>query len=60
VVASIPVAGYPHGLALTPDGRYLVVADTYGDTLSVIDTSTNTDIGTIPGEKYPNDVVITG
>jgi YVTN family beta-propeller protein len=50
--------GYPHGLALTPDGRYLVVANTYGDTLSVIDTTTNTDIGTIPGEKYPNDVVI--
>jgi YVTN family beta-propeller protein len=59
LVAGIPVAGYPHGLALTPDGRYLLVANTLGDTLSVIDTSTNIDIGSIPGEKFPNDVVIT-
>ena len=60
LAAPIPVDGEPHGLAVTPDGRYVVVANTYGDSLSVIDTSTNTDIGTIDGEKYPNDVVVTG
>jgi YVTN family beta-propeller protein len=60
LVANVPVAGYPHGLAVTPDGLYVVVANTYGGTLSVIVTRTNTDIGTIPAEKFPNDVVITG
>jgi YVTN family beta-propeller protein len=60
LVSNVPVAGYPHGLAVTADGHYLVVANTYGDTLSVIDTSTNVDIGTIRAEKYPNDVLITG
>jgi YVTN family beta-propeller protein len=60
LVSNVPVAGLPHGLALTPDARYLVVANTYGDTLSVIATSTNTDIGTIQAEKFPNDVVVTG
>jgi YVTN family beta-propeller protein len=60
VVATVQVQGYPHGLAVTPDGRYVVVAETLGDTLSVIDTATNKVVATIKGEKYPIDVVITG
>ncbi len=59
VKANIGVQGYPHGVAVTPDGRYVVVANTYGNTLSAIDAATNTVIATIPGEKYPNDVLIT-
>jgi DNA-binding beta-propeller fold protein YncE len=27
---NVPVDGYPHGLAVTPDGRYIVVANTSG------------------------------
>jgi YVTN family beta-propeller protein len=59
VKASVGVQGYPHGVAVTPDGRYVVVANTYGNTLSAIDAATNTVIATIPGERYPNDVLIT-
>jgi YVTN family beta-propeller protein len=57
VRTTVRVGTYPHGLALTPDGRYLVVANTLGDTLSVINTDSDTVIATIPGERYPNDVL---
>jgi YVTN family beta-propeller protein len=58
--ATIGVSGYPHGIAITPDGRYVVIADTLGKSLSIIETSTSKVIATIPGERYPNDVLITG
>jgi YVTN family beta-propeller protein len=57
VRATVRVGTYPHGLALTPDGRYLVVANTLGDTLSVIATASETVVATIPGDRYPNDVI---
>jgi YVTN family beta-propeller protein len=58
VRATIPVSGYPHGLAVTPDGKYVVVANTTGKTLSVIETSSNRVVATILGEQYPNDALI--
>jgi len=39
VVARIPVGQAPKGLALSPDGRQLYVANRMGDTVSVIDTA---------------------
>jgi len=38
VVARIPVGHNPRGVALTRDGRQLLVANRLGDTISVIDT----------------------
>jgi YVTN family beta-propeller protein len=58
VRASVPVSGYPHGLAVTPDGKYVVVANTTGKTLSVIETATNAVVATVPGEQNPNDALI--
>jgi YVTN family beta-propeller protein len=60
VRATVVVTGYPHGVAVTPDGRYVVVADTLGKNLAVIDAQRRKVIATIPGERYPNDVLITG
>jgi YVTN family beta-propeller protein len=57
VRATIRVGASPHGLALTPDGRYLVVANRLGNSLSVIATATDTVVANIQGEKYPNDVI---
>jgi YVTN family beta-propeller protein len=51
------VNGYPHGIAVTPDGRFVVVANTYGQNLAVIDAAAKL-VATIPAEKYPNDVLI--
>ncbi len=39
VVARIPVGQGPKGLALSPDGRQLYVANRTGDTISVVSTS---------------------
>ncbi len=55
---NISVSGYPHGLAVTPDGRYVVVAETFGRQLAVIDTVTDTVVATISGMPFPNDVLI--
>ena len=60
VKATVAVTGYPHGIAVSPDGRYVVVANTLGKDLSVIDVASLKVIATIPGERYPNDVLITG
>lgn len=60
VRATVGVTGYPHGIAVTPDGRYVVVANTLGKDLAVIDVATLRVVATIPGEQFPNDVLITG
>jgi YVTN family beta-propeller protein len=58
--ASVDVGGgYPHGIAVTPDGRYAVVATTFGKHLAVIDTATQRVVATAAAEQDPNDVLIT-
>ena len=47
VAARIPVGQGPKGLALSPDGRQLYVANRNGDTISVIDTAARRVSGTI-------------
>jgi YVTN family beta-propeller protein len=54
--ATVQVGANPHGLALTPDGRYLVVANNLSDTISVVATASEQVVATIRGERYPNDV----
>jgi YVTN family beta-propeller protein len=60
VRATVPVEGYPHGIAVTPDGKYVIVANTISKNISIIATASNTVLATIPGEKDPNDVLIAG
>ncbi|HVH74226.1 MAG TPA: hypothetical protein VM755_04855 [Stellaceae bacterium] len=60
LAATIPVKGCPSGLALTPRGRKLYVADFESNTVSVIDTMTNKVRATIsdPSLSGPNAVGI--
>src|SRR5579862_1544700 len=59
VTATIPTGLHPTGMAF--NGQYLLVANTYSDTISVIDTATNEVASTInlglpigvPGEGQP-------
>jgi DNA-binding beta-propeller fold protein YncE len=59
VTHSIPVGHHPTGMALW--GKYLLVANAYGDTFSVIDTETNLEVNrnslgvpiAVPGENQP-------
>lgn len=47
VVKRIPAGHDPHGVAVSPDGRRLLVANRLDDTISVIDTRSNNVVSTI-------------
>lgn len=48
VVARIPVGHAPKGLALSPDGRRLYVANRMGDDVTIVDTAQRRVLGAIP------------
>ena len=47
VVTNINVGDFPIGVDITPDGKFVYVANAFGDSISVIRTSDNTVIDTI-------------
>jgi YVTN family beta-propeller protein len=48
VIATIPVGSSPDGVAVTPDGARVYVANLASDSISMIATATNTVTATIP------------
>ena len=56
VAAEILTGREPGALALTPNGRHLVVANAASDTLSVIDTRTDQIVETIWTRQNPGDL----
>lgn len=59
VVATIPVAAGPHGMAITPDGRAVYVSGDGSSSVSMIDTVSDTVSKTIEVGKTPNGVTLT-
>ena len=59
VVATVPVAAGPHGMALTQDGRILYVSGDGSSSLDVIDTAIDQVVKTIHVGKSPNGVALT-
>ena len=59
VVATVPVATGPHGMAITQDGRTLYVTGDGSSLLDVIDTATNKVVKTIDVGKAPNGIALT-
>jgi YVTN family beta-propeller protein len=62
VIATVPVGYYPYGIAVTPDGKYVYVANCGGqsETLSVIDAASNTVVGNpIPVGGCPVGIAVT-
>jgi YVTN family beta-propeller protein len=58
---SIPLGStkaVPSGVAITPEGRYVYIADQAGNTLSVLDARTYQVIGTIPVGNGPVGVAV--
>jgi serine/threonine protein kinase, bacterial len=51
--APIPVGAQPSGLATSPDGRLLYVADSGSDDVMVIDTTTLATVATVPVGRAP-------
>jgi YVTN family beta-propeller protein len=58
--ASVLAGNTPRGLAVTNDGRYLLVANQGDNTVSVISTTNESLISNIPGFSQPYDIAITG
>ena len=59
VVDTISVGRVPEGVAVTPNGSYVYVANSGEKTVSVIQTSDNTVIDTISVTNYPRGVAVT-
>jgi YVTN family beta-propeller protein len=59
VIATIPVAAGPHGMAVTRDGRLIYVTSDGASTLSVIDTTADRVERTIEVGRAPNGVALT-
>jgi len=55
VTAEVPVELHPSALAVSPEGRYVVVANSGSDTLSVIDSGTDRVIEKIWARQTPAD-----
>jgi DNA-binding beta-propeller fold protein YncE len=49
---------YPAGLAVSPDGGFLYVAENLADSLAVIELSSGRVVRRFPTERYPYDVVV--
>ena len=59
VLATVPVPPGPHGIAITPDNRWVYVASDGASTVSVIDTATDKLVGNIEVGKNPHGVAVT-
>jgi YVTN family beta-propeller protein len=51
-------ARYPAGLAVSPDGRRLYVAENLADSLAVVDLARRTVVQRLPAGSYPYDVAV--
>ena len=59
VVATVPVAAGPHGMAITQDGRAVYISGDGSSSLDVIDTATDKVVKTINVGKTPNGIALT-
>jgi YVTN family beta-propeller protein len=59
VIATVPVAAGPHGMAITRDGRTVYVSGDGSSSVDVIDTATDKVVKTINVGKAPNGVALT-
>ena len=53
-----PFGPGPDALALTPDGRLLLVANQVDSSVTLIDTTTNAILTTLPAPNFPMDVAV--
>ena len=58
ITATIPVGDGPNGIALIPNGLRLLVANELSDEVSMIATSTNSVVATIPTARTPSKIAV--
>ncbi|HWH78340.1 MAG TPA: cytochrome D1 domain-containing protein, partial [Candidatus Binatus sp.] len=59
VVATVPVAAGPHGMAITKDGRMVYVSGDGSSSVDVIDTTVDKVVKSINVGKTPNGIALT-
>ncbi len=59
VIATIPVAAGPHGMAMSADGRTIYVTGDGSSSLDIIDTANDKVVKTVEIGKSPNGVALT-
>lgn len=59
VMSTIPVSGWTHHLAITPDGRYVVSTHGSRGYISVVDLKNNVVVKTVDTGMSPNSTIIT-
>jgi YVTN family beta-propeller protein len=59
ITSTIPVGQRDHGVAITPDGSRVLIANLASGTISVINTATNSVIDNITLGGFPTDIAIT-
>src|SRR5438128_7759580 len=59
ILATIPVPTGPHGIVITPDGRWVYVSSDGASTVSVIDTNTDAVTDSIDVGQTPHGLAIT-
>ncbi len=57
VVSKINVGRFPHNLSVSPDGRWVAVANRLGDSASVIDPRTQKEIARVVVGKQPHEII---
>jgi YVTN family beta-propeller protein len=58
-VATVPVGSVPKGVTITPNGAFAYVANTQSNTVSVINTASNTVLATLAVGIDPEELAIT-
>ena len=56
VVTTTQVGTAPHGVVVSPDGKYVYVTNLESNNVSVIDSSTNKEVAKIPTAAKPNGI----
>jgi YVTN family beta-propeller protein len=56
VTARVPVGREPEGVAVTPDGRYVLITNESDNSVSIIDTGTLKIVKSVPVGKRPRDI----
>lgn len=59
VMSTIPVAGWTHHQAITPDGRYVISTHPIRGNISVVDLQTNQVVKTVKTGPTPNYTLVT-
>jgi YVTN family beta-propeller protein len=56
VVARLPQGGWPHNVSLSPDGRYVAVANRSSDQVSIIDPYELAEVARFPVGRVPHGI----